>query len=205
MKDVILCSPSINFPAIKIPCNDHSCSGHYEKKEGKVLPRVIHDITGDVILVQHNYKCSNGTGCPEKQKIFTSAAILETSRCPDVVKVPFESVFSLTKNSGITGELRSLILNDTMSPKSFDDIQTGIKKLREERYLVRRLEYEVAKRYWCNQEQIEIVTLPKFSTMEDVNGYNVNPNVPTSDTICNIFKIYTKDNEQLMASVDYYD
>jgi hypothetical protein len=101
----------------------------------------------------------------------------------------------------MTSELRTYILNDSMTAKSFEDIQKGIKTFRETRYLSRMSEYNAAVKYYCEKNNVSESILPQFSAMDDANGYNENPNVPSAQTVIDVFKDHVEKNRELMASV----
>ena len=200
-KPVIMLSPRMNFPGIKISCTHHQCSGYYERKADKVPDRIIHGLCGDVYVIQELYKCSNGSHCPEVQKSFTSYALLSTSRCPDIIRIPSQNELVLSHNSGFTQELRVFILNDSMTPKSFEDIFYTLLNLKQNKYLQMMTEYLAARDYYCSQKQIELSSFPEFSSIDDKNGYNENPNVPTPETCSAIFKGNVEEYGDVMESV----
>ena len=199
IKTAILCAPHKNFPGILIPCHDMSCSGHYEAKQA-AKDRVIQGLADEVYLLQYNYTCSRGKHCKNTaQKSYVSTELLKTSRCPDFIRIATMNLFYLTHNGGVTSDLLNYLLNDTMSPKSFDDIQLGVKSFREEKYIKSRLEYEVARAHCQSHSKLPATAFPEFGAMDDSAGYNSNPNVPSTDYLIDIFKASVSDNAELMA------
>jgi hypothetical protein len=200
-KPVIMLSPRMNFPGLVIRCTDPHCSGHYERKKDKVEDRIIHGLCGAVYVIQELYRCSNGSHCPVLQKSFTSYALLSTSQCPDIIRIPSENELVLSQHSGFTQELRTYILNNSMTPQSFEDIHYSLSNLKQNKYLQTMLEYLAARDYYCSQQGIPLSSLPNFSSIDDKDGYNENPNEPTPETCSTIFKGNVEEYGDMMKSV----
>ena len=190
----------MQFRGVPIYCHDDSCSGHYVPK-GPAPDRAIHGLKSEVYVLQFEYRCSNTAFCPMEQKSFQSAAVLKTSRCPDFIQVESNKHFHFTHNSGVTGELLTYILNDALSPKSFEDIQSGIKAFREKEYVDRCVEYQAAREYYCHTHDLPLTSFPEFSAMDDPSGYNSPPNEPSTNFIIEIFQSHVEAHESVMESV----
>jgi hypothetical protein len=101
----------------------------------------------------------------------------------------------------VTSELLTLILNDALTPKSFDDIQNTIKSFREKEYCDKRVEYECAREYVIETKHLPPNSIPEFSAMDDPSGYNSSPNVPNSGYLVDIFQLYVGKHREVMNSV----
>jgi hypothetical protein len=200
VKPVVLCAPHLNFPGVAIRCHHLMCSGHYIKKE-RAADRVIQGLHSEVYLLQYKYRCSNGVGCLNvDHSSYSSAEVVHTRRCPEYIRAATSSLFYLTHNSGVTGELLTYILTDAMSPKSFEDIQLGIKTFRETQYLESRAEYTAARDHICQTENLLPESFPDFSAMDDANGYDCQPNIPTTEYIIKVFQEYVSEHRESMES-----
>jgi hypothetical protein len=199
IKPALLLAPHLQFVGVRIPCHIEACSGHYVKKAA-ARDRVIQGLKNAVHLLQFDYKCSNGTSCTGEQQSFSSAQLLGTSRCPPFIRAASWNYCYLTHNGGVTGEVLTYILNDTLTPKSFEDIQTGLKAFREKEYTDSRVEYESARDYYCRRKNVPLSSTAEFSAMDDVNGYNSQPSVPGSDYIISVFRSYVEEYRKDMES-----
>jgi hypothetical protein len=195
-KPVIVFAPHKQFPTIAIPCENLSCSGNYVPIQW-VRSRTIQGLHCSYYLLQFRYGCSNAPNCKSEMH---SCQLLTNPRCPDIIRVPVEEQFYLTYNSGMTGELFTYLLNDALSPKSFEDIQTGIKAFRYRRYLQKRAEYEAAVDHFCKLNNMSTSGFAEFSAIDDIKGYNEDPNIPTLRFLHEAFKGYVRDNSDFMRT-----
>jgi len=103
----------------------------------------------------------------------------------------------------LPGDVLTLILNDALTPKSFEDIQYTMKTMREQEYLNLRLQYESAVDYYCanKSNRRKASSFAPFSEMDDKRFYNVQPHVPSVDYIIKIFKRYVQENKAVMEAV----
>ena len=114
--------------------------------------------------------------------------LLKTDQCPDTVRLTSTSKFYLTHNSGVTAEVKEMIMEGGVSKQSLDDIQMDLSTRRKNRFLQCHVEHEVALDYYCKEKGIHIGDMPAFSAMDDSKGYNVSPTDPSSDYISGLFK-----------------
>ena len=195
-KPVFVFVPHKQFPGIMIPCENDECSGHYEPVQW-VRSRTIQGMHGSCYVLQYRYCCSNAPACSSDKH---SCQLLGIPRCPDIIRFPVDEQFILTYNSGMTGEMFTYILNDALTPKSFEDIQAGIKAFRSRRYLQKRTEYEAAIDYYCKRHNMSTSGFPEFSAIDDKKGYNEEPNVPTLKFLYDVFKGYVNDHKQFLLT-----
>ena len=127
VKPAILLAPHLQFPNIKIRCEHSECSGHYKCFQAS------NDRSNECPA-----KVSESSG----QKYFSSAEIIAKVQCPVIVSSISSRQCFLTYDSGITDEVLTYILNDSLTPKSFEDIQMGLKSFREKCYTNKRMNYE---------------------------------------------------------------
>jgi hypothetical protein len=106
--------------------------------------------------------------------------------------------FYLTHNGGVTSDVLQILLDDTVTPKSFDDILFGLTALRRTRYLQQRTVYEVAcAHYRLKNEGADTTT---YSAIDDVHGYNENLAEPTSQYLIDVLKAYVHEHEKFMTT-----
>ena len=190
-KPVYVCAPHLNFPGLVLPCGETGCTGYYADKQWSD-PRIIHGMNGYVSLLQYRYACNK---CGHTT---STSEYLKSSVCPDIIRVKLSSLFYCTKKSGVTGDVLQYILNDAISPKSFDDIQMSLASFRKHNYLQKRTEYGIAKDLYCRNKDIPITSMPVFSAIDDVTGYNESTTIPTSEFIIDIFKAYVAENKPFL-------
>jgi hypothetical protein len=184
-KPVIVCVPHKNCPNVKIRCD--SCSTGFFKSAGwGTNDRYLHGLNEGYYLLQFRYKCDN-SHCHRSDCL--SAELLKLSTCPDSLRLSL-APFYLSGRGGFTEDVKRLIINDALSPKSFEDIQLTIKSFRMSEYLKKvAIYHSAADQYRQNglfhpsaPEQF-----PAFSAIDDVDGYN-EAIFPSTEYIIEIFK-----------------
>lgn len=183
-KPVYLCAPHLNFPGIAIPCENSNCSGVYTEK-GWAEPRILYGLSTSVYLLQYRYHCNN-KHCSNFTSSKCTETIVQSRRCPQFIRQQYESYYYTTQKAGVTSELKSYILNDAMTAKSFEDIEFGIKAFHREQYLSHRASYMAAIEWYCHISSRTLDTFPDFSAMDDPNGYDAR--IPSHDYIIEFFK-----------------
>ena len=183
-KPIYLCAPHLNFPGIAIPCGSANCCGVYVEK-GWGDQRILYGLSTSINLVQYRYHCNN-KHCSNFSSSVCTETIVKSQRCPQFVRQHYEKYYYTTLKAGVTGELKSYILNDAMTAKSFEDIEFGIKAFQRERYLSHRASYIAAIEWYCHISNRTIDTFPEFTTMDDPNGYDAK--IPSNDYILDLFK-----------------
>ena len=69
---------------------------------------------------------------------------------------------------------------------------------RKERYLHKRLDYEIARDFYCNQNDLDLSATVPFSAMDDPMAYNDPSDAPTSQYLIDIWKDYIDKNAEHM-------
>ena len=172
-KPIILCAPHLSFPDIKIPCDHNECEGHFVSNGWGDNDRYLHGLNGGVYLVQGRYVCSKGVAkCPGKRTGVVGTVLITLPTCPVFITAAYDK-FSLTHRRGVTTDLLNHIVHDSISSKSFVEIQRGREDMHANRYLKLRGSYDAAVDFYCHQNPGVLPTaFAEFSAMDDPLGYN---------------------------------
>ena len=182
-KPVYVCAPHFNFPGTAIPCSEVSCCGVYVGK-GWAPERLLYGLKTNVYLLQYKYHCNN-KHCTNYERYENTDTIIRSSRCPKFVTQTYDNLYHLTHKAAVTCEVKSIILNDAMTSKGFEDIEYSMKLMQRERYLAVSAEYASAIDWYCQNTNRTQDTFPEFSAIDDDSGYD--STVPTADYIIEIF------------------
>lgn len=202
MKKVYVFAPHAQFGGLKVICpkcsKDLICNGY----SNNPVAREIEDINGLQYLIQAKYKCSN-VQCTIQNIL--SMELLKNY--DDWVQEQIPLI--LTNNKGYTKEFLLMILNDSTTGKTFEEIAKTIGTFRFNQYLSKKLLFISAKKYHNNNKSIFHVdinyeVIDDFSTMDDSSGYNESLH-PHVDTLVILFKNYMNDYKEKMEKLQIID
>ena len=107
--------------------------------------------------------------------------LLKTDQCPDTVRLTSTSKFYLTHNSGVTAEVKEMIMEGGVSKQSLDDIQMDLSTRRKNCFLQCHVEHEVALDYYCKEKGVHIGDMPAFSAMDDIKGLSKTSSISSTE------------------------
>lgn len=189
--DVLVCAPHLQYPDVNISCE---CGqGIYRPKQWSDR-RVIHGRDQPVTLLQYRYRCDR---C---HKNMVAGELVKTEKCPDLLRLQYTSLYYLTSNSGVTGDVLQLILDGAVSKQSFEDIQMQLSTFRKNAYLEARTHFELAKDFFCRARGVNLDDMPQFSAMDDPECYNVSTTEPQASYIIDVFLAVVAEFKDPLAS-----
>jgi len=225
LKPVILCAPHIQFNTT-IPCPNSNCGYGLTPIGWCNKSRYVHDLNSGIYLSQFMYKCTsceskNATNgitnlnlsttteldlldedddnhddvqviLQKKQIYFNALKVLK------VLPLYMSNAFLIEdfKRSAYHYNVVNLIIYDSTTGKTFEEIQKTIAHSRVSTYLRAKISYESAvEAYLLNHPTQNPSEKPcQFTTMIEYTGYNENYG-PTPETIIEFYKLYVEQRE----------
>ena len=177
LKPVLMFAPHLNFQRadpidllkhMKCP-STRDCKGKPKKKEWNHNPPAtyVHDLTGGYYFCQYRYECSECSQQCEALKWCNNVHEFQIIR--DDLKVPiFTENFS---DCGVSPELLSEIVQLMSGTITTTCIMSHLRNLRIQRFIALRRNYNnLVRRFQFARNSTK--EFPRFSSMDDVQGYN---------------------------------
>ena len=162
LKPVFIMDPGKQFN-IKLVCAD--CKKPVADDGWNPNYRVIDCLSTDAYLVQKKYKCY----CFKSS--FTAYDLIVSDRIPDHLKLFYP--FKGNSHHLLHEDIITLIMNDCVTGKSFEEIGKTIANYRTQHYLRQRSQYYALFASFKNNNTLHSIELEDFGAMDDANKYKL--------------------------------